>query len=70
MTIHSPAQRARIAVTRARFGKGRRKKFAAVPITRVPARGLFGPMVKVLDQDTRSLIDDAVRKRVIALEDS
>lgn len=68
MTIHTPAQRAAQAVTRAKWGrgKGRRKQFDATPITHRPSNGLMGPMIKVLDADTRSLIDDAMRRRIQA----
>lgn len=73
MTIHTPAQAARIAVTRARFGKRagqRRKQLDPAPLTYAHSNGIIGPTIKVLDQDTRSLIDDAMRKRAIARADS
>lgn len=72
MTIHSPAQRAAQAVTRQKWGrfKGPRKKYAATPVTRIPSTGICGPMIKVIDADTRSLIDDAMRKRASAQAES
>lgn len=71
MKIRSAAQSARIAAAVARFGKraGKRKKFDAIPVTRIQSEGLIGPAIKVVDAQTRSLIDDAMRKRIQAMGD-
>lgn len=70
MTLHTRAQAARIAVTRKVWGlgKGRRRKFEPASIAHVQSNGPMGPLVKVLD--TRSLIDDAMRRRAIAQADT